>query len=333
MPTRRRFLVAAAASLAARRLPAQSTTQITRLNLAEIDRIRILAAASVALARTASADLLSFTLDVPALAAAAHIEPAQAAECRAKAATLLTDFLLRLTPTATLFDIADRAALAEVVVALPFLLLDEGLRTQVDHWLTRYLTHLAEDRAPLLARDARDHNGSAWLLQVSAIARHLHDDKAFADCVHRYKTSSIRAQIRSDGFFPQELTTPDPYRNSLFNLDLLAGVCQLLSTRFDSVWEHELQDGPGMRAAVARHAPYIRERNTWPYPADSSHFSQLPARRPALVLAARAFNQAEYATLFRSLNPDQPTDRDLLLAFPIRQPLLWLTQPPRPPAV
>ena len=82
-----------------------------------------------------------------------------------------------------------------------------------------------------------------------------------------------------------------------------------------------------MRAAIARHAPYIAERSTWPYPADASHFAQLPARRPALVLAARAFNQAEYAALWTRLSPDQPTDRDLLLAFPIRQPLLWLAQP------
>ena len=327
MPTRRRFLLAAAATLAHSHLHAQPA-QTTRPNIAEIDRLRILAAASVALTRTAPPDLLSFTLDLPALAAAHQIQPAPGYPTRA--ATLLTDYLLRLTPTATLFDIADRAALAEVVVALPFLPLADELATQINHWLTRYLTHLTEDRAPLLARDARDHNGSAWLLQVSAIARHLHDEKTFADCVHRYKTATIRAQVRADGFFPQELTTPDPYRNSLFNLDLLAGVCQLLSTRFDSVWDHELPDGPGMRAAIARHAPYIRARSTWPYPADSAHFAQLPARRPALVMAARAYNQPDYATLWRTTSPDQPLDRDLLLAFPIRQPLLWLTQP-KPP--
>ena len=330
MPTRRRFLLTASAATL---LPGYLHPQSARPNLAEIDRIRILAAASVALTRTTPTDLLSFTLDLPALAAAAQLQPSQAPQYAARASALLKDFLLRLTPTATLLDIADRAGLAEAVVALPFLALAPELQADLAHWLTRYLTHLTEDRAPLLVRDARDHNGSAWLLQVSAIARHLHDEKAFADCVHRYKTSTIRAQIRADGFFPQELTTPDPYRNSLFNLDLLAGVCQLLSTRFDSVWDHELQDGPGMRAAIARHASYISARSTWPYPADSAHFSQLPARRPALVLAARAYNQAEYATLFRTLSPDQPTDRDLLLAFPIRQPLLWLTQPKPQPTV
>lgn len=328
MLNRRRFVVTAAALAASPRCVLSAKAQpTTRPNIAEIDRIRILAAASVALARTSAPDLLSFSLDVPVLAAAAHLEPGEAAPWMQRASTLLNDFLLRLTPTAGPLDIADRAALAEVVVALPFLALAPDLKSEIAHWLSRYLVHLTEDRTPLLMRDARNHDASAWLLQVSAMARYLHDDKVFTDCVHRYKTSAIRAQIRSDGFFPQELTTPDPYRNSLFNLDMLAGVCQLLSTRFDSVWDHELQDGPGMRAAVARHAPYIASRSTWPYPADASHFSLLPARRPALVFAARAYNQADYAVIWTKLSPDQPTDRDLLLAFPIRQPLLWLAQP------
>ena len=114
------------------------------------------------------------------------------------------------------------------------------------------------------------------------------------------------------------------------NLDLLAGACVLLSTRFDSLWDHELQDGPGMRAAISRHAPYIAAPRTWPYPSDKTHFHELPCRRPALLFAARAYSQPDYATLWRTLPPD-PVSPEILQSFPIRQPILWQTPPPFQP--
>ena len=84
-----------------------------------------------------------------------------------------------------------------------------------------------------------------------------------------------------------------------------------------------------MRAAVAHHAPFIQDRKTWPYRADSTHFNDLPARRPALLFAARAYSQPDYAALWQTLNPD-PTDPEILRTFPIRQPILWQTRA-RPP--
>src|SRR3569623_1326419 len=74
---------------------------------------------------------------------------------------------------------------------------------------------------------------------------------------HRYRSTLLRAQISANGTFPRELTSENAFRDSLFNLDMLATICQLLTTRFDSVWDYELQDGPGMRAAIAFHYPYI----------------------------------------------------------------------------
>ena len=234
---------------------------------------------------------------------------------------------LPTTPRYPAFQpIAELSALAELAQSLPFLSLEPTILTPLKKWFADYLAWLTESRLALLARDAKDHHGSSWLLQSAAYARLTANEAILADLRHRFKTVTVRAQINADGFFPHELPSPNPFRDSLFNLDLLAGVCQLLSTRFESVWEHELQDGPGMRAAIARHAPYIANRAKWPYPADQTHFNQLPARRPALVFAGRAFTQPDYVTLWRTLPPD-PTDPEILRTFPIRQPILWLTQP------
>ena len=173
----------------------------------------------------------------------------------------------------------------------------------------------------------RTGHGSSWLLQVAAYAKLLAEEKITEEARVRFKHATLRAEINGEGFFPQELRTADPLRNSLSNLDMLGGACVLLSTRFESVWDAELQDGPGMRAAVARHVPYMQKPVSWPYPADATLFSKLPGRRPVLAFAARAYAQPEYASLFLTL--PEITDAELLRSLPIRQPLLWLAQPRR----
>ena len=81
-----------------------------------------------------------------------------------------------------------------------------------------------------------------------------------------------------------------------------------------------------MRNAIARHFPYISRRGSWPYKADSAFFNELPLRRPALLLAARAYSRPEYAELWKTLPPDT-TNAELDRTFPIRQPLLWVARP------
>src|SRR6185312_4172754 len=164
---------------------------------------------------------------------------------------------------------------------------------------------LNTSRTAGLARDSKDRNGSSWLLQAAACARiNTKDDRPLTTLRHQFKSATIRAQISYEGTFPRELSTPNPYRNSLFNLDMLAAICLLLSTRFENVWAYELQDGPGMRAAIARHVPYIKNRGSWPYQADATHFNDLPLRHPALLFCARAYTRPEYADLWKTLPAD-----------------------------
>lgn len=221
--------------------------------------------------------------------------------------------------------------LAEVAQSIQFLSNSEAFSPEdivtTNKWFTSYLDWLNSSRNAGLARDMRDHNGSSWLLQAAACARlNLKDDGPLTTLRHQFRTTTIRAQITFDGTFPRELPTPNPYRNTLFNLDMLTGCCELLSTRFESVWDYELQDGPGMRVAVAKLYPFIANRRTWPYRADAEFFNELPLRRPALLFAARAYSRPEYAETWRTLPPDT-SNPELDRTFPIRQPLLWVTRP------
>lgn len=223
--------------------------------------------------------------------------------------------------------ILEAIQLVEVAQSIPFLEaeLTAEDRTTLHAWFASYLEWLTTSRLAGLARDQKDHHGSSWLLQCAAFTRLTTGDDSLTSLRHHFRSVTLRAQILADGSFPHELATPNPYRNSLFNLDLLAAICDLLSTRFDSVWTYELQDGPGMRSVIARHYPFMLHRNAWPYLADASRFTELPLRQPSLLLAARAYSQPDYSDLWKKL-PADPTDPILLRTFPIRQPLLWVTR-------
>ncbi|HMF52929.1 MAG TPA: alginate lyase family protein, partial [Edaphobacter sp.] len=296
----------------------------------------------------------TFTAHRDALLALAHIVPALTSAyaltkderyARQAAAHLRAWFVspeTSMTPTLELAQVIPPAKtgrpeglvegvhLAEIAQSIPFLSNSEALPTEdlvtLNQWFAGYLDWLNNSRNAGLARDSRDHNGSSWLLQAAACARlNLKDDGPLTTLRHQFRNATIRAQITFDGTFPRELTTPNPYRNSLFNLDMLAGACDLLSTRFEGVWDYELQDGPGMRVAIARIFPFIAHRGSWPYKADRAFFTDLPLRRPALLFAARAYSHPDYADLWRTLPPDT-TNPELDRTFPIRQPLLWVTR-------
>jgi hypothetical protein len=239
--------------------------------------------------------------------------------------------------------ILETVPLVEVAQSIPFIAaaLNPSDLLTLQGWFALYLRWLTEvedsgPRLPALARDRKDHHATSWLLQTSAYSLFTapagdapkSESSALDELRHRFRTITLRAQIAADGSFPQELTSSTPFRDSLFNLDMMAVICQLLTTRFENVWEYELADGPGMRSAIAFHFPFIADRALWPFRADAVHFDQLPARRDSLLLTARAYQRPEYAALWKALPPD-PAEPGILRTLPIHQPLLWVRQPPR----
>jgi Alginate lyase len=289
--------------------------------------------------------LLNLSIAVPALTAAFVLtkDPRYATQAIAHLKAWFIDPATSMTPsllyaqvippgkTGRFEGIVEAVHLAEIVQSLPFLATSEALTpadlTALQKWFAIYFDWLNTSRLAGLARDDKSHHGTSWLLQAAAIASlNQTDDRPLTILRHQFKSATIRAQINADGTFPHELTTTNPYRNTLFNLDMFAAICLLLSTRFESVWDYDLQDGPGMRNVIARLYPYILDRGAWPYRADATHFTDLPIRPPSLLFAARAYVRPEYADLWKTLPPDT-TIPELQRTFPIRQPLLWVTRP------
>lgn len=358
--TRRAFLTATALAATARYLPAQSS----RIDIASLEHDHILAEAATALQqpiqpppaqrfyteasgnRTHADALRNTSAAIAALTAAFVLtredNPEQAEKYVLRAAGHLHAWFIApataLTPTlegaygnatsalAKAPGLIDAVPLAEIARSLQFLQ-DVSTLTPAKAWFADLLAFLTTDRTALIARDMRDHTASAWLLIASAIARFLADSTQLAALRHRFKQPTLRNQIQATGIFHHEVVTAAPFRNSLFNFDLLGGACELLSTPFASLWPYELEDGPGMRAVSAFLFQYIKAPTRWPYPADDVHFREVPLRRPALLFAARAYTRPEYLDLWKSV-PYTPTTDPLAYSLPIRQPLLWITRVP-----
>ncbi|HEX4749454.1 MAG TPA: alginate lyase family protein [Bryobacteraceae bacterium] len=93
-----------------------------------------------------------------------------------------------------------------------------------------------------------------------------------------------------------------PYSYSLFNLEAMAGICQVLSTSGDDLWTYTLPDGRGMARAEAFMYPYIADKSKWPYPHDVMYFDMWPLREQSLLFAGLALDRPEYLDLWKKLN-------------------------------
>ncbi len=235
------------------------------------------------------------------------------------------------TTTGAPMGVVDLVPLAELARALSFIVdgpaMSAGEWDAVRSWFKAANDWLNNNRAAGVARDSKDHRASAWLLTASALARFLRDENALEDCRKRFRSPTLRNQIRSDGVFPQEVATPLPFRNTLLNFDLLAGACQLLSSAFDPLWSFELGDGVGMRIAAAYLYPKIAHPEQWGFVADAVGFRDLPGRRPGLLFAGRAYDRPEYVAAWQGASLDT-SSAAIAGSFPIHEPLLWTARAP-----
>jgi Alginate lyase len=188
-------------------------------------------------------------------------------------------------------------------------------------WFAEYLDWLTTDDYGRDERDATNNHATCWVMQVAAFAHYTGNQPLMQDCRTRFKTALLQ-QMAPDGSFPRELQRTKPYGYSLFNLEAMAAICQILSTPEDDLWTFELPDGRGMRRAMAYMTPYIRNRKSWPKPPDVMYDANWPMRQASLLFAGVALKQPDYIDLWSTLPADSDVE-EVIRNFFIRQPLLW----------
>jgi hypothetical protein len=193
--------------------------------------------------------------------------------------------------------------------------------TEARKWFADYLDWLTTDQYGKDERDTTNNHATCWVMQVGAFAHYTNNEPLMRDCRTRYKTVLLQ-QMAPDGSFPRELGRTKPYGYSLFNLEAMAAVCQILSTPEDDLWAFELPDGRGMRRGMAYMVPYIRNRKSWPKPPDVMYDANWPMRQASLLFAGVALKQPDYIDLWSTLPADSDVE-EVVRNFFIRQPTLW----------
>ena len=284
--------------------------------------------------------MVRLSLHVPALAAAWTLtrDRRYAAHAARHARAWFVDSATRMNPnlqysqaihgrvTGRGVGIIDTIHLVEVARALAVLddsgALSTDDRSGIREWFSRYLTWMTTHQYGIDERDARNNHGTCWVMQVAEFARYTRNASLIAFCRDRYKTVLLPNQVAADGSFPEELRRTKPYGYSLFNLDAMTAVCQILSDRANDLWRYELPDGRGIRKAVAFMFPFIEDKKAWPHRPDVMYHDEWPMRHSSLLFAGVAYSESKYLDLWRRL-PADSTVEEVIRNFFIRQPVLW----------
>jgi hypothetical protein len=222
--------------------------------------------------------------------------------------------------------IIDTIHLVEVARAIEVLersgALSASDTTAIKKWFTDYLTWMTTSKNGIDEREAKNNHGTCWVMQVAAYAHLVGDKKLLDYSRERFKTVLVPNQISKDGSFPQELRRTKPYTYSLFNLEALSAIAQILSTPQDNLWTFETPDGRGLALAMKFMFPYIRDKKSFPEPADVMYYNEWPMRQTSLLFGGQALNKPEYIELWKTLPADSKVE-EVIRNFFIRQPVLW----------
>jgi len=223
--------------------------------------------------------------------------------------------------------IIDTIHLVEVTRAIEVLKDSSALSTtelgSITQWFKNYLVWMSTSKNGTDERDAKNNHGTCWLLQVAAFAHLVGDQKQLDYCRERFKTVTVPNQIAENGSFPEELRRTKPYGYSLFNLEAMATVCQILSTPKDNLFTYETANGRSFRRAMEYMAPFIGNKKSWPLKPDVMYDKEWPMRQASLLFAGIAFDRRDYIELWKTLPADSNVE-EVIRNFFIRQPVLWV---------
>ena len=196
-------------------------------------------------------------------------------------------------------------------------------QAQVKAWFREYLGWLNTHAYGIREKSHPNNHGVCWSLQAAAFADLIGDEEQLAWIRNQFKTVYLKEMMDDKGGFPAELKRTKPYGYSLFVIDAMAGVAQLVSTPEDDLWTFKLPDGRGMELGMKFIFPYIKDKSTWPLEPDILYWDEWPVRHPSLLFAGLKFENSDYLSTWESLEAD-PKTFEVLRNLPLRHAMLWV---------
>lgn len=194
---------------------------------------------------------------------------------------------------------------------------------QIKVWFSQFIIWLTTHPYGIDEKNAKNNHGTWWHAQVAAYASLVGDKRILEDCRSSYMETILPDQMAADGSFPLELKRTKPYSYSLFNLDATASLAWILSDKSFDVWNYSLPDGRGIKKGLDFILPYLKDKTTWTFGKDVSHWEVQPGARQFMLYAAVVQNNQEWFELWKSLDEKDKSDESRL-ALPLKNPLLWI---------
>ncbi len=220
--------------------------------------------------------------------------------------------------------IIDTIHLMEVVQGLIRMqeVLDQKDMDAIRSWFVEYQGWLMTHPYSMAEMNATNNHATCWVMQVASFAKFTGDEQVLEMCRKRDKEILLR-QMAEDGSFPREINRTKPYGYSLFNLDAMATICQILSDGANDLWDYKTPEGQGIRKGIEFLYPYTADKGKWPYGEDVLYWNEWPVAQPFLLFGAVAFDKEDYFSLWSRLDHD-PQENEVLRNLPIRNPLIWM---------
>jgi hypothetical protein len=232
--------------------------------------------------------------------------------------------------TGNAYGVIDTLHLAELAVAVPFLekspAFDPAVDTGVKHWFADYIDWITTSTNGVKEMNNRNNHSMACFVQLAAFAKLTGNEKVLDLSRRRFKEVLLPGQMTNDGSFPLELKRTKPYGYSIFQADIVAMLCVLLSTTNDDLWQIKLPDGRTPKQAIDFIYPYLADKNRWLADGrgrDIMHWDDWPVRQPCLIFAYAEFGEPRYFKLWKKLDAD-PKDLEVRRNLAITQPILWI---------
>lgn len=190
-------------------------------------------------------------------------------------------------------------------------------------WFAEFVLWLMTHQYGKDEMNAENNHGTCWVMQVAAFAKFIEDDELMKFCSARFKTVLLPNQMAADGSFPRELRRTKPYGYSIFNLDAMITICQVLSTKENDLWNFSLPDGRSIKKGIEYLYPFVADKTKWPHKQDVMYWNEWPVAQPFLVFGAQAYNNKEWLDTWKRLD-HAPTTEEVIRNLPVRNPLIWL---------
>ncbi len=203
----------------------------------------------------------------------------------------------------------------------------EKQAVKIKEWFSSFLNWMTTHQYGLDEMNAKNNHGTCWVATASSMATLTGNEKIRQMCIERFETILLPNQMADDGSFPLELKRTKPFGYSLFNIDAMCNIAQILSTPSTNLFGFKTEKGQSLQKGMEFIYPFIIDKSKWPYAKDIYIWDEWPVRQSSLLFAGLAYKNENYISTYLSL-PANPVHPEVIRNLPVRHPVLWLVKIP-----